>query len=455
MADRFSDTWWLPVLLLSTCWALAISVLTASAASINLAAAEMTSDANLHTLPLALTSLAQGLYNFVLPTEIERMGRWRSYLLGAALGASGGLCCAGGCELRSLLLLCAGAALVGVGMAHAQNFRFGVQLCVEKSKEPVAISWVLAGGVVGAVCGPEYSKHAKSMLPTPFSGVFLVSAGCFVLLLALLLAGAPLLHGLSPRPQPVVVASAAGAKPDAGAASEAPPRRSLLVIFSQPRCWASTFIATASYAIMVFYMAVVALQMKREGFSFSDSALAVQLHMVAMFAPSLVTGHAFKAFGGVALELSGTLLLTSGFGLAYASGSLAGFGGSQALIGLGWNLCFVAATAGFAQALRPAERATAQAANDAAVFLTSGACMVAAAPSLTRLGWQRMQLVGFATSGLMLLVLALSEALAARQAAAMAAAGAAADDGTPPKQEAHAPPARVGAPAEVDGQDGV
>ena len=99
-----------------------------------------------------------------------------------------------------MALLFTGAVLIGIGLAHSQNFRFGVTLCVAKPKEPVAISWVLAGGVAGAVLGPEYSKHTKNLLPTAFSGIFLVSACCFLVQFLLLLAGARLLlPGLSPK----------------------------------------------------------------------------------------------------------------------------------------------------------------------------------------------------------------------------------------------------------------
>lgn len=113
--------------------------------------------------------------------------------------------------------------------------------------------------------------------------------------------------------------------------------------------------------------------------------------------------------------MSGTILLTAGYVMAFLVVRLAGFLASQALIGLGWNLCFVAATAAFTKQLRPRERARAQSANDVAVFVTSGTCMVVAAPCLQAMGWVAMQYIGLATSGLMLLALAISELLEMRR----------------------------------------
>ena len=153
--------------------------------------------------------------------------------------------------------------------------------------------------------------------------------------------------------------------------------------------------------------------MSAAGFSFEQSSLAVQLHMVAMFAPSFVTGHAFKRLGGPVLSISGAVLLAGGCAVAHADNQLGGFCVSQSLIGLGWNLCFVASTAGLSKQTRPTETARVQAANDMLIFTTSGTCMVLAAPSLAGVGWQSMQWVGYAVSGVIVLAVVLSEALEA------------------------------------------
>ena len=396
--------WWPPVLLLSVCWALAFSVLTACAASINLTGAELSLNSNLATMPLALNSLSTGMYNFVLPAEFAKLGRWGAYLLGAVIGMVGCVCCLLGCELCSFELLCLGAVQVGVALAHAQNFRFGVLLCVESAKAPVAISWVLAGGVAGAVLGPGFSMPAQSMLPTPYSGIFLVCCGCWLLLLLLLLGGAPLLQGLSLKPTTRT-----------SDASLALPPRPLREVFAQPRCWACTFVASASYGVMVFFMAAVPLQMRAAGFSFAQSSLTVQLHMVMMFAPSFFTGHAIKRFGIAALQATGAVLLAGGGAVAWAGAHQAHFMVSQMVMGLGWNLCFVPATAGLSKQTRPSETARVQSANDVCIFLTSGSCMLLAGPALSSMGWASMQLVSYATSAVILLAVLLSEGLEARR----------------------------------------
>jgi len=163
--------WWLPVLTLSACWALAFAVLTSGAASVNLAGAALTDTSALSSFPLAFISFTSGIYNLVLPIEIRTLGRYRTYLLGACVGVLGCIVSWAGMLVGSLAVLLTGAVFIGVGLSHSQNYRFGVLLCVPEAQHPVAISWVLAGGVVGAVLGPEYSKHTRFVIEgVPYGG---------------------------------------------------------------------------------------------------------------------------------------------------------------------------------------------------------------------------------------------------------------------------------------------
>ena len=337
--------WRLPVALLSIGWALTFATFTACAAAINLAGASFSSP-GYHTFPLAVVAFSSGLHNLLLPREIAVLGRWRAYLLGALLGGSGCLLCFAACEAASMALLCCGAVLIGVGIAHGQNYRFGVLLCVpDAANHPVAISWVLAGGVIGAVVGPEYAKHSRDLPPLrPYSGVFIVSAVAYAMLFALLLLGVGPLQG----------------RRGGSAAAADPHRRRLVAVFAQPRCAACTFVATASFSVMTFLMAAVPLAMSSSGFTFDDSSTVIQGHsapltppgpwpafcshpcrrmlpaVLAMFVPSFVTGHLVKRFGAPALQLLGAALLAAGgaFMLGYLD-RLVGFAASQMYAHLG------------------------------------------------------------------------------------------------------------------------
>jgi hypothetical protein len=311
--------WWLPVTLLSGCWALAFSVLTSGAASANLAAASLIDAAALTSFPLAVILLISGLFNLVLPKEIGLLGLYCAYLIGAAIGAGGCVVCWAAMLTESLALLLVGCAFVGIGLSHAQNYRFGVLQCVSEAQHPVAISWVLAGGVASAVRGPEYSKHTRNVFDgVPFGGIFLVSAGCFGLLILLLFVGAPALKALMKAPIAKEQSRAAsdeaprnGAKDALTEAATALPPRRLADIYSEPRTLAATLVGSLSYASMVFLMSAVPLAMAAGDpplFSFQQSTV-VQIHMVAMFGPSFLTGHLVRKIGVPAVQVAGALLL--------------------------------------------------------------------------------------------------------------------------------------------------
>lgn len=404
--ERLKQRWRLPVLILSLGWALAFSVLTSGAATLNLAGSQLSSEA-FHSTALAVVTFSAGFYNLVLPKEIARLGRWRSYLFGAATGCVGCIISMAGCEASSMAMLCLGGVLTGVGLCHGQNFRFGVTLCLpDPELAPVAISWVLAGGIIGALLGPEYAKHARDLLPAEYAGVFAVSAAAFGLLFLLLLASAGPLRALRRR----VHKSNSAADADDR-------RRPLCTVYAQPRVAAATYVAATSYAVMVFLMAALPLSMKDVGHSFDEISGVIQGHMVAMFLPSFVTGHLVRRFGAPLLEVAGAALMAAGGAvmLAYPR-MIGGFAVSQVLVGVGWNFAFVAATSSLQKLTRPGdERTTVQSANDVCVFGLSGASALLAASALDEIGWSSLHsYVLLLTCGAIIVAVAVSEARARR-----------------------------------------
>ena len=441
--------WAIPVLLLSSCWALSFAVLTSGAAASNLAAASLTSVATLTSFPLAFTTFTSGLYNLILPFEIEWLGRYRAYLLGALVGLAGCLVCWAGMVVQSLALLLIGCLAIGVGLSHSQNYRFGVLQCVPQQHHPVAISWVLAGGVAGAVLGPEYSKHTRNVIEgVPFGGIYLVSAGCFGLLMVLLVIGAPALRPLmkqvgggraSSPPRATSEASEGTAKALAAAQAQdvaegagtntgqgALPMRRLVTIYAEPRTLAATLVAALAYGSMVFTMSGVPLAMatSQDGaaaplFSFQQSSLVVQLHMVSMFAPSFITGHLIRKFGVPAVQYGGALVLCIGsvLCLTVPKTLFANYASGQSAVGLGWNWCFIAATSDLQHALRPTERMRVQALNDLIVFSCAGTGSLLSGVALRNIGWAGMNYVAIGIAVTIVLVVFVANILARKQAA--------------------------------------
>ena len=89
---------------------------------------------------------------------------------------------------------------LGAAGAFAQQYRFAAADASEPAFQPRAISWVLAGGVVTGVIGPQLAIHAQPLIP----GVPL--AGPFLALVALFALTAIVLSRLEVPPPPPIVA---------------------------------------------------------------------------------------------------------------------------------------------------------------------------------------------------------------------------------------------------------
>ncbi len=103
------------------------------------------------------------------------------------------------------------------------------------------------------------------------------------------------------------------------------------------------------------------------------------------------------AVGMVLLAASGVVAL-GGLGLSH-------FWGSLALLGIGWNLSFIGATAMVTDCHTPAERGKAQGMNDFFVFAATAAVSFLAGSILHSSGWQAVNWMIFPALALILVPL--------------------------------------------------
>ena len=155
------------------------------------------------------------------------------------------------------------------------------------------------------------------------------------------------------------------------------------------------------------------------GYSFNHSSAVVRgAHGVHVPAVACV-GPCGEAMGVLKIEIVGTLIYSSGALAMLLFGGMGGYGASQSLIGLGWNLCFVAATAGLQQSTSADAnrvKAKAQALNDCAVFWAEWHRLPRLSARAARHRMGRDDAVGLGVGGLLMAVLGLSEALERRGA---------------------------------------
>ena len=284
--------------------------------------------------------------------------------------------------------------LAGYYNASAALYRFAATELVEPQRKERAISWVLAGGTLGAVAGPKLASASKHWLPQPFAGAYLALVG--VALLALLL--------ISRVDFPPL--------PGQGGAGGVAPGRPLRELARQPAFVVAILASALGYGVMNLLMAATPIAMQQCAHPFENAALVLEWHVLAMFLPSFFTGGLIRRFGVQPVLWAGLGLNLLCVGFALSGVDLMHFGAALVALGMGWNFLFVGGTSLFTQTYRPEERTRAQASMDSCIYLTMTLTAFSSGALVTTGGWQAMNLgallpLGVCALGLLWLALRL------------------------------------------------
>lgn len=330
------------------------------------------------TLPVTMMVVGSMLTATPLSAVMQRFGRRVGFFCGAAGGAIGAAIGAWGLSSGSFLIFCIGAFVSGSYMSANGFYRFAAVDTASEAFRPKAISWVMAGGLLSAVVGPQLVKFTADEMAVPFLGSYLV-----VILLNLV--GSFLFLALDiPKPKP----------PAAGA----PIGRSRAELLRNPTILVAMICATVSYALMNLVMTSSPLAVVGCGFDKGDAADVVTAHVLAMYAPSFFTGHLIARFGTERIIALGLTILAGAGAVAMAGVQLENFFIALILLGLGWNFGFIGATTMLTSAQRPEERGRLQGLNDLVVFggvtlasFSSGGLMNCSGGTV-QAGWQMVNL---------------------------------------------------------------
>lgn len=329
----------------------------------------------LATLPVSV--LIAGLAASVLPAGalIHRFGR-RTVFACSALQAAAGCVLAGyAIATGRFWLFCAAAFLLGSNNAVVMQYRFAATEYVQKTHASRAIAVVMSGALVAAWLGPELAVRTADLVTSAhYAGSFY--AGTILYLLASIL--------LFQVPDSTHVHGDAPAAP-----------RRLGEIAAQPVYRVAVLAALTSYAVMSFIMTATPISMHVvDGHDEVSTARVIQVHLLAMYLPSLGSGWIIAKFGERPVIVAGTLLIAGCVAIATQAGhSALHYGWALGVLGLGWNLLFIAATTLLTKTYRREERIQAQTLNDFLVFGSQAVASLLAGLAVTTIGWERLNYV--------------------------------------------------------------
>lgn len=312
-------------------------------------------------------------------------GRRISFQIGLAVAAGSALLGAWAVYGHHFWLLVTATVIAGYYSANGQLYRFAAAELALPAFREKAVSLVMAGGLLGAVVGPNLAARTRNLLEVQFAGAYIVLAGVALIAMALM----------------AFVRFPDTAVPQGKAAGG----RSLSVIMRQPVFAVACISAALSYGVMNLLMAATPLAMQQCGLGFDDAALVLEWHVIGMFAPGFFTGHLIKRFGTLPIMGVGAVLNLACIAFALSGVELHQFVIALFLLGVGWNFLFTGSTTLSLGAYRPEEKDRAQAAINFCVFGVMALTSFASGALVTTQGWTLLNLGSLVPVALMVLAL--------------------------------------------------
>ena len=360
------------VAILTGCQALGMSCLALAITITALVGSTLAPNPTLATLPLALQFVATAATTIPASLFMGRFGRRAGFTLGSLMGIIGGIISCLAVFLSDYWLFCVGSAFLGIFGTHVALYRFAAAEVAGPGQRSRAISYVMVGGLVAAVLGPELAKWSKDL----FAPVFFAGGYAAIAMLAfgtlVLIQAAKLPRPLSPK--------------DRGRG------RPLAEIVRQPSLIVAVLCAMVAYGSMNLIMVSTPLAMVSHTHPFETAAFVIQWHVVGMYAPSFVTGHIIHRVGVLPVLAVGAALILGCVLINLTGVEVLQFWAALVCLGVGWNFMFVGATTLLTETYRPEEQARVQAFNEFMVFGTTAVTALASGAIFSSLGWQAVNL---------------------------------------------------------------
>lgn len=342
----------------------------------------------LSTLPISI--FVVGMAACTLPAGMiaQRHGRRPVFMIGTGCGVLVGLLSAWAVLHGLFWLFCAAMLFGGAYAAVVFSFRFAAADCVEPERRPRALSFVMAGGVLAGVIGPQLVTYTMNLwLPYTFAATFLAQA-TVAAVSAIILLGVRL-------PMPTMEEVAGG--------------RPLGDIVRHPKFMTAVTCGVVAYLLMNFLMTAAPLAMRMCGLPQESANLGIQWHVIAMYGPGFFTGRLITRFGAQNVVAAGLVLTALSSAVGLLGIDVAHFWVTLILLGIGWNFGFVGASALVLECHTRHEKARVQSFNDFVVFGTVAFGSFLSGSLLTTFGWSTVLWLSFIPLALAVVVLARSK----------------------------------------------
>lgn len=328
---------------------------------------QLAPQAALATVPYGLISIGALASTYYLSLLMFRRGRRIGLRLGAWVGFVAGILCVLAIMWQHFYLFCFANLLMGIYQASAAFYRLAAMDEATENSKGTAMGWVLSGSLVAALFGPLLATYSNGWISdAEYAGSYLL-ASVFSFAAVWLL-------GLLNTSKPTPVST-----------NKTSSRRFL----KQTAYWIGVGNTAFGQFVMMIMMVITPLAMHAQHHSAADGLSVIGWHIVGMFLPSLVTGKLVDRYGAANVAIGGLLVLLLSAVTAIMGMTLSHYYISLFLLGVGWNLLYVAGTGQYSSAHDEAEKGKAQGVAEMVVSLSAIVAVISGGLLMQAMDWQQ------------------------------------------------------------------
>jgi MFS family permease len=332
----------------------------------------MVDQKSLVTLPTALMIVGTSLGSIIASYLMSKTGRKFGFMFSTIITSSAALLASYAVSKNLFIYYCLSNLLIGLGLAFTAQYRFAAAESVSKKFIPTAISIILFSSMIGALLGPNVATFTKNFISTS------VYAGSYIFLSLLTIIPFFLLF---------FYVNESNKKNDEIILNKY--SRSYFALISQPRFSQAIISSAIGYVTMSFLMTATPISMHLMDYiSIGKTGIVIQIHILGMFLPSLVTGNLIKKYGHSKIMYFGVIILLFCIMINFVNQSFYNYLFGLALLGIGWNFLFISGTSLLIISYEPEEKFKSQGFNDFFVFTTQAVGALSAGYLLNIFGWQ-------------------------------------------------------------------
>ena len=326
----------------------------------------------LATLPTALMIVGTAMGAPIASKIMEIKGRKFGFILSALINSIASLICAYSISILNFYIYCFANLFIGMSVSFILQYRFAATELVQKENIPKAISLILLLGIVAALLGSNIVSVTKDLFNTEFTGSYLSLSILTII---------PLFFFLFYDHDSRVITNKNSYK-------------SILNLILNKNIQLAIFSASVGYITMSTLMTATPISMNiMHGYSIFSTGIVIQLHVVGMFLPSLITGSLIASYGHRKIIFIGIIILILCIATNFFFETYYGFLIGLILLGIGWNFLFVSGTSLLVVSYEEDNKFLSQGFNDFVVFTSQAIGSLSAGFLLYLTNWKTLNLI--------------------------------------------------------------